>query len=240
MKSALSLMLIVWLAGSAAPVAAQQTFPPPTGPITRSIAREAARVAAGPPTEAADAEWSRVRKLPPGTAIIVGLEDAPRADRYFVAADEIDLTVLNVTALDLPSAARNVLRDVASRHSDYFRAAQRGDTFHLEQRVSLGPDGVFVADQKVAELAQVVEEYGRLDIAEITIAGTTSNPVGCALAAYYGGAVVGALPGALIGGAAGRDTGPALLGMMVGWSIGSVHVYRKCRHHPEIDLYPSR
>ena len=240
MKSALSLMLIACLAGSAAPVAAQQPFPPLTaGPITRSIAREAARVAAAPPTEAADTDWSRVRKLPPGTAIIVGLEDASRANRYFVAADETDLTVLNVT-VDLPSAARNVLRDVASRHADYFRAAQRGDTFHLDQRVSLGPDGVFVADQKVAELAQVVEEYGRLDIAGITIAGTTSNPVGCALAAYYGGAVVGALPGALIGGAAGRDTGPALLGMMVGWSIGSVHVYRKCRHKPEIDLYPSR
>src|SRR5262249_30868073 len=81
------------------------------------------------------------------------------------------------------------------------------------------------------------EQYARPDISEIRAASTTSNPVGCALAAYYGGGFVGGLPGAVIGGAVGRDTGPALLGMAVGWSIGSVYVYSKCRHKPEKHRY---
>jgi hypothetical protein len=80
-----------------------------------------------------------------------------------------------------------------------------------------------VADRKVADLAQVVQQYGRHDITEIKTASIESNPVGCAFAGYYGGGIVGGLPGAVIGGAVGRDTGPALLGMVVGWSMGAVY-----------------
>ena len=42
---------------------------------------------------------------------------------------------------------------------------------------------------------------------------------------------------AQIGGAVGRDSGPALVGMMVGWSVGAVYMYRKCRHKPEKVIY---
>jgi outer membrane lipoprotein SlyB len=94
-----------------------------------------------------------------------------------------------------------------------------------------------VAEGKFADLAQVVEQYGRLDITEIKTAAIESNPVGCAFAGYYGGGLVGGLPGAVIGGAVGRDTGPTLLGMVVGWSMGAVYVYRKCRHKPEKVIY---
>src|SRR5262249_45407382 len=140
----------------------------------------------------------------------------------------------------LPTRAREMIRDVASRHPGYFTAAQRGATFLLDEGVRLTPDGVFIADRKVVDLAQLVERYQRSRVAEIKTAPTTSNPVGCALAGYYGGALIGGLPGALIGGAAGRDTGPALVGMTVGWSIASVHVYRTCRHKPERDVYRAR
>ena len=107
----------------------------------------------------------------------------------------------------------------------------------MEKNVRMGPDGVFVADRKVADLVQVVERYGRSDITEIRTAIVESNPVGCAFAGFYGGGIIGGLPGAVIGGAVGRDTGPALLGMMVGWFVGAVYVYGKCRHKPEKAIY---
>ena len=165
------------------------------------------------------------------------VKGAPLANRLFVAGDESDLTVLNVDDPPLPSAARDVLRELASTHSEYLLAARKGRRFEFEKNVRMGPDGVFVADRKVADLVQVVEQYGRHDITEIKTATIESNPVGCAFAGYYGGGIVGGLPGAVIGGAVGRDTGPALLGMVVGWSMGAVYVYRKCRHKPEKVIY---
>jgi len=144
---------------------------------------------------------------------------------------------LNTGVPALPTAARNVLRSLASTHPEYFLAAQKGGEFELEKNVRLGPDGVFIADRKAAGLAQVVEQYGRQDIAEIRTAAVESNAAGCAFAGYLGGGIIGGVPGAIVGGAVGRDSGPALAGMMVGWSMGAVHLYRKCRHQPEKVIY---
>ena len=237
MRSAVSLALVTSLIGSALPAAAQQNTPM-ADPIARSVTREAARFATV--QESIDPDWSAVRKLAPGTELIVIVKGSQPANRYFVAGDESDLTVLNVGDPALPTATRDVLRNLASTHPEYFPAAQKGGEFALEKTVRMGPRGVFVAGRKVADLAQVVEQYGRHDLTEIATAKIESNPVGCALAGYYGGGVVGGLPGAVIGGAAGRDTGPALLGMMAGWSMGAVYVYRKCRHKPERVIYRPR
>jgi len=182
-------------------------------------------------------DWSRLLRLAPGAGIIVTVKGSQPAHRYFVAGNDSDLTVLNLDAPALPPAAKDVLRDLASTHSERFSAAQKGGQFLLEKKVRVGPEGVFVADQKVADLAQVVQQYARDAIAEIETSRIDSNPVGCALAGYYGGGVLGGLPGALVGGAVGRDSGPALAGMMMGWSIGALHVYRKCRHKPEKVVY---
>jgi hypothetical protein len=220
MRSAVSLALITSLIGSAVPVAARHS-----------------PFATAQQDEPVDSEWSRVRKLAPGTELIVIVKGAQLANRYFVAGDESDLTVLNVDDPALTSAARDVLRDLASTHPEYFLAAQKGGRFEFEKNVRMGPDGVFVADRRVADLAQVVERYGRSDITEIRTAKVESNPVGCAFAGFYGGGLVGGLPGAVIGGAVGRDTGPALVGMMVGWFVGAVYVYGKCRHKPEKAIY---
>jgi hypothetical protein len=245
MRSVVALVLIECLLTATVPVRAQEV-----SPFTRAVAREAGRLAAtgdfrpsaghapGRGGEPADDNWSRVLKLAAGTGIVVTVQGSAPADRYYVSGDDSGLTVLNVGATALPSAARDVLRDVASTHPEYFSAAQKGRQIRLEKQVRLGPDGVFVADRNVAALVDVVEHFSRDTIAEIQTAPVDSNPVGCAVAGYYGGALIGGLPGALIGGAAGNDTGPALAGMMVGWSLGSLYVYRKCRHKPERVIYP--
>ncbi len=242
MRKMLSLALIMSLIGSAV-LAAQQNSPA-DGPIARSITQEAARFTTVQDPQPVDAAWSRVLKVAPGTELIVTVGGSELSPRYFVAGDESYLTVLNVSLPDLPSAPKAVLREVASTHPGYFPAAQRGDRFLLEKSVRMGPDGVFVADRKVADLAQVIEAYGRQDIAEIETVRNGSNPVACAVAGYYQGALVGALPGILIGAAAGKaagsDTRAALLGMTVGWSIGGVAMYGRCTHRLEKSIYPAQ
>ena len=244
MRSVVALTLIACVMTATVSIRAQEV-----SPFTRAVAREAGRLAAtgdftpsagqapGRSDEPADDTWSRVLKLAPGTGIVVTVQGSPPADRYFVSGNDSDLTVLNVGVTALPSAARDVLRDVASTHPEYFSTAQKGGQIRLKKNVRLGPDGVFVADRNVAALAEVVEHLSRDAIAEIQTAPVDSNPVGCAFAGYYGGALIGGLPGAFIGGAVGKDTGPALVGMVVGWSVGAHYVYRKCRHKPERVIY---
>ena len=70
MKSALALTLVVCLAGSSIPLAAQQTQ--------------------------ADADWSRVGDHADGSEIIVITKGSPPARRYLISADESGLRVLNL------------------------------------------------------------------------------------------------------------------------------------------------
>jgi hypothetical protein len=234
-KSALSLTLIACLMTSAFPAAAQnQTEPPASfdlrgpataGPLAQAAMREAVRLAAvGEPRstgietvqqggQSTESNWSRVRKLAPGTEIIVTVKGSPPATRYFVAADESDLTVLNVADPTLPRAAREVLRDVASTHPEHFLAAQKGGQFVLEKNIRVAPDGVFVADRKVADLTQVIETIARNDVAEIS-GPVPYSPGHEALVGLGVGAAIGAGIYLLLchgfGGCGGADVGPLL------------------------------
>ena len=69
----------------------------------------------------------------------------------------------------IPVAVTRVLIDTASSHPDYFVRAQTGGTFLLDKNVRLVSDGVFVADQKVADLGGVVENIARADVVNVTL-----------------------------------------------------------------------
>ena len=75
MKSVVSLALVISLIGSALPAAAQQDTPLPDQ-IARSITREAARLVGVQQRAPLDSEWSRVRRLAPGTELVVIVEGA--------------------------------------------------------------------------------------------------------------------------------------------------------------------
>src|SRR5207247_695286 len=92
--------------------------------------------------------------------------------------DGSSLTVLNLTDPTPPRTAKDALRNVASRHPEYFPAAQQGGQFVLEKNVRMGPDGVFVASQKVADLGQLVENIARHDVAEIRLASVGARTPG--------------------------------------------------------------
>jgi hypothetical protein len=195
MKSALSLMLIVCLVVSALPVTAQEQKAKPgafdlrgpasqtaAGPLAGAVTREAVRIAAAgwaissdgstvqqgnKPT--AKSSWLRMRTIEPGAEIVLTVKGAPPDRRYFVLIDESEVTLLNLTDPALPRAVRDVLRDAASDHPDYFPAARHGGTYRLEDDVRLGPDGVFLGSLKIAELDQVVEQIAQNSVAEISV-----------------------------------------------------------------------
>jgi hypothetical protein len=197
-----------------------------SGPISRAVVMEAARLAAlapppaEPTRETPDQDWSRVRKLTPGTEIIVIVRAEEPGTRYFIAADESGATLLNVPALLLPKAAARELIDIASSHPDAFAP---GRSNFVGGSVRAGDDGVFVAGRKVAEFGQVVQRIARSDISEIRAATKVRKgyPVGGALLGALGGAFAGPLIGAFLQPACQCDD-PGLAGAMFGLIAGPI------------------
>jgi hypothetical protein len=243
MRLARSITLVGCLATSTSPAAAQDRIEVTPGPIVQAIAREAVRLAVDPRSGSADVEWSRVRKLAPGTEIIVTVEGSQPGARYVVRGDESELTVLNVADQPLPAAATGVLRDVASNHPDYFSAAQQRGTFVLQKSVRLRLDGVFVGDQRVADLAQVVQTIARSDIAEIKVRQKGRGVWGHL--GPLGGYFVGAMSGGFVAGLAGQavvgrdrsDTGAFLAGALVGGIAGGLYGFRAANRETEDVIY---
>ena len=198
MKAAPSLALVLFLMTSALPLTAQERIDRTAGPISRAVTREAVRLAAKPavvdddqhPGESTNADWSRVRKLESGTEIMVTANSSQPGKRYVLSADDSGITVLNLAEATLPAATSKVLRDLASQNPAHFTDAQKGGTFRLDTNVRLMPDGVFVVEQKVADLGQIVERIARPQIVEI------KGPVAHG---SVGGAIGGAAGGFLLG-----------------------------------------
>ena len=251
MKSVLSLALIASLVTSAFPVTAKERAetprsldlrgPGPTaGPIARAVTREAVRLAGGGEPRSsggtpAESNWSRVRDLAPGTDIVVTVKGSLSAQRYLVAGNESDLSVLNLTDTTLPAAAKKALRDIASHRPESFSAAQKGEMFVVKKNVRMGPDGVFVADEKVADLGQVVEHIARTDVVEIS--ALAKPPIWHSVKRHSRiGVLAGAMIGAVLGISAGGDSqcrsecipvgavvgAGALIGLEMGAIVGTI------------------
>lgn len=203
MKSVLSFALIVCMVASALPVAAQEEAGPPTpamaGPLTRAAMREADRlVAAGGLTPSggdavqqgdkgtAKSDWPRAFNVAPGTEVIVTVRGSQPGTRYVVRADESDLTVLNLSNLPLQFDARRVLVNMASRQPEYLTDPDQAGVV-VQKDVRVGPDGVFMADRKVADLGQIVERITRNDVAEIRTPKSERNAFECAVEGYFVG-----------------------------------------------------
>jgi hypothetical protein len=258
LKSALSLTLIVCLFGSALPVTAQEQtetsgsfdlggpVAPATaaGPLARAVMRQAVRLAAVQSGgTSAESNWSRVRKLASGTEIIVTVKGSRPTNRYFLAGDESELMVLNVADPALPVAARDLLRDAASVHPKPFPGAQQAGP----KNVRVGPDGVFVADQKVTDLGQV-EHIARTDIAEIKTPPKSflqrywESGHGRGLALTVAGVLAGGVIGAVVVMRAKKCDTCGVVGLfyggIAGGVIGKVLAYRWAASHDVIYRAP--
>jgi hypothetical protein len=219
MKSGLSLTLVVCLAGSALPVSAQErteasgsfdladpASPAAAGLLARAVTRESLRLAgAGEPSTSVTetiqqggqrdgSRWSRVRKLAPGTEIILtakgslpGPGDAAHAvhavhtvpglqgQAYVVQVEESGLTILNLSGARLSTFEREMLRAAASDRPEFFLAARQGGAYQFRNNVRIGPAGVFVAGRKVTEVGEVVQSIARADVVQVAIRRTRTH-----------------------------------------------------------------
>jgi hypothetical protein len=108
------------------------------------------------PIEVDAAMWKRLQRLDAGARLKVTVGGAAAVERYFVQLNDTELIVLNLTAANLPK--RQLLRMAADNPA---WIAGTSKTTYRDNNLRIGPDGVFVKDQKVAELAQVVERIPR-------------------------------------------------------------------------------
>ncbi len=176
--------------------------------------------AVAPPGSPSVSNWSRVGELAPAANVVVTARGLQPGRRYFVLADEFAFTVLNLTDPTLPAGSARVLRDMASRHPEYFAAMQGGGVFG-EGNVRVGRTGVFVADRKVADLGQIVETIARNDVTEILGPVVARGSVLGTLLGGWLGFAVGVVPG--LGGASTAVAWPLLIGSVAGGAFLGSH-----------------
>jgi hypothetical protein len=158
-------------------------------------------------------QWSRVSELQPGAQIEVATTSAQLRARIFVSADSLSVTVLSLEVPSLPPIARRALRDMATRHSEYFTAMLV--TGSLEQNgVRLGRDGLFVDDCAIAAFAQVVETHPREAVREIRGPVVARGSVLGTIVGVWLGFSAGVVPG--LGGAQPAVATASLFGAIMG------------------------
>jgi hypothetical protein len=189
MKSVASLTVVACFLGATLTLNAQERLES-LGPIRQAIAHEAALLAVQQ-KPAADPGWWRVTAITPGTQLaIVGRDGRVRVGR-FTSADDAELAIVHLSGAPIPFAARRAVENAVSAHPDYFVKAQRGQSFPLSLNVRLTPDGVFVFDERVIALDQLVEAIARAEVEKITSSSKTGGSVPWAI----GGAALGAALG---------------------------------------------
>jgi hypothetical protein len=101
-------------------------------------------------------------RFEPATKVMVTIQGSDAVERYFVHLDEDALTVLNLNAPGLPT--RHLL-GMAAERPEWMAATWK--TIYKDGSLQVGPDGVFVKNRKLANLAQVVERIPRARIVSL-------------------------------------------------------------------------
>jgi len=108
------------------------------------------------------AAWKRLQRMDVGTRLKITVGSAEAVERYFVQLNDAELVVLNLTAKNLPR--RQLLR-MAADNPGWIAGTSK--TTYRDNDVRIGPEGLFVKDQRVAELAAVVEWIPRGQITSV-------------------------------------------------------------------------
>jgi len=123
--------------------------------ITAAAGTNAALAGTSAILDTNDAMWKRVQRLGPGARLKVTV-GGEVMERYFVQLNDTELVVLNLSAPNLP---KRQLLNMAMDHPEWIAGTSK--TSYRDNSLRIGPDGLFVKDRKLAELAQVVEHFPR-------------------------------------------------------------------------------
>jgi hypothetical protein len=196
------------------------------GPLKRTVLATLAaeRATSSPPSEKARTDWAAVRRLRPGSDIIVTIRGVPAATRRLLSVDEDELVLFDSSDPGLPNDARRTLNEVAADRPSLLLTA-RADELQLPRHVRATPAGIFVEQQRVAGLAGVIKVVPRGQVADVRV---RRNHVGThSRRGFLIGAAIGAGIGVAIGASSSEDTLPlmgfgALGGGVWGLEIGTV------------------
>ena len=192
-----------------------------------------------------DVEWRRAATVQPGQAITLRTRNHERVDRYILSVGDSRITVLNLSDPGLPRRVTNALLEIASEHPEFFESAFKGATSVVDN-LRLSPAGVFLNNQKVADLQRLVEIVARTEVDEIATLRKGRGfwghvgPIG----GYFVGAMsVGMLAGRACQAAAGRsrcDNGAFMVGMMTGGVAGDLYGFAAANRETEQVIYCAR
>jgi hypothetical protein len=235
MRSALRVLFLALIVWGLCPAAPHGQSPAP-GSLSQAAWREGARLAAadGPfaapgPLARQDSKdalsnWFRVAALNPGSEIDLTRVGAARSRHRQLAADETGLTILNVDDRTIPGSVKAALERAARDHPDTFRLARNSMQVLPNGHVRLGPDGVFQQDDRLFDLAHIVETVPRDEVVEVgVIAKHVGEHVrrGALIGAVAGGLLV-AISAASCGGSGEcyNPAGMAVTGAVAGAAVG--------------------
>ena len=238
MKSALSAVLTLFLAAS--PLAAQTQID--LGPIHRTIAYETARLALEQRQNHSDSDLRRAVALAAGKHASVTDREGRVRTGYVTTAGDASLIVVHADGAPIPAGALRTLKTLAAQHTESFSDLRRsGSVYVLGDGARIEAEGVFVGDQKVAELEAVVTRIARADVGKIAITEYRSS-AGWVGAAAAGGVFAGLLTSLALadqqcGGSCNDEIALMWTGL-VGFPVASGYgAYRATRHEVERVLY---
>jgi hypothetical protein len=171
-------------------------------------------------------DWGRLSRVAPDTEIEIRLRGQPLARRYYLAADDLGLIVLNDRSPALTHRLRRALHKIASTAPDRYRSLLSGAAQYSDGEIAVRHDGVFVRTLKVAEIDEVIESFPPSDIETVCVvahpkarAASIGAGVGLILMLLGGGPTDCAdCPGQVIGGLAAGTALAAGIGTL--WASG--------------------
>jgi hypothetical protein len=189
MKAACHLAVGLSLLAAANPMDAQEV--PPPAWLTQGIEKAAMAIPRTPAVEQRgepQSDWSAVVALKSGLPIRVARAGAPPFPRRFAWADDAMIVVIDVDHPRVTREVRRALLDIVStRPQDLRRLA---DGLHIVHgNVRIGPNGVFVAAERVADLTDIVQQIPRREVAAITAPRRHASIVGGIVGGGIGGFV---------------------------------------------------
>ena len=108
-------------------------------------------------------DWPEAQKLTPGTEIVLTVTGSQATRVRILFADEATLVTLKPTAPKLPGGVEKFLVGVGPK----WPAVLSGSATSAAAPLRVSKDGIFDGDQKLAALADVVQQTSRGDVKEI-------------------------------------------------------------------------
>jgi hypothetical protein len=238
MKSAFSAVLGLFLGAS--PLAAQTQTD--LGPIHRAIAHETSRLALEQRENHSDSAWRRAVALGAGKQMNVTDREGRVLTGYVAIGGDASLLVVRPDGAPIPAEALRALKTLAAQHTEYFSDARRnGAVYVLGDSTRIEAAGIFVGDQKVAELDAVVATIACADVRKIAITEYRSSP-GWVAAGTAGGVFAGLLTSLALayqpcGGSCNDEVALMWTGLIGFPVLGGYGAYRATRHEVERVAY---